>query len=785
MIKSRVKKIMSSSLAVIGLCIFFPMSVQASPENGWDKLGDDWYWYENGVKQGTEGRGKEIYDPESDAWYWLDSVDGGKRAVGKDLYQESAAGEWAENKENGTGKWVRYDENGQMIKGWYTNENGTYYFDLTYGTMAKGNVEIDNVSYTFDTVTGILQSGGGQNVDADAFGWVTIDGIEYWYENGVRQGTEGRGKEIYDPVSDAWYWLDAIDNGKKAVSKDVYQESQADDAGNIGKWVRYDEKGHMIKGWDTNERGTYYFDYVYGTMAKGSKEIDGKVYYFNVDTGILENRSVCNLTEDSEFYKYEYAYKTGDMSILSQEDMDFYNSLKECLDEAYKGKTVYEQELAVHDYIVLHCVYDYNNYINDTIPDVSYWAEGVFVKKRAVCSGYAEAFKLCMDILGIPCIRVSGMADGVRDWENHEWNAVQIDGEWYMVDVTFDDPVPDREGYATHTYLNVTDEMLRNDHDYNCEVAANGTKYNYYEQTYCVLDDGETFLKTAADWAAKAAVGDTTAYAVRCPLGSGTDEFMQKYVYPLAETDVMVMGRESVWRMEILNIQKCETFEQQITKAEEWAKEAKPCETVTQEVLIRYPRLEKKDMMKLYRETLSEKGILVADWKEENRFYDFASQAPVYSVKLAKECTYEEFVKAMKDWSDSAEPGEEWAVYFPENTVQTTGFQEKYLADLVPEYGVVKKDMKIVRMRADEITFVKCFEGDSADPVIAYIQKWIKEGKVSDPPLSVYVRSSNNADYSNWDLEADVRSELKNSGVTIEGSNQGTDCMRLYIIRRS
>jgi len=51
----------------------------APPENGWyqEYPGGPWYWYENGVRQGTTGRGKEIYDPKSDAWYWLDAVQGG------------------------------------------------------------------------------------------------------------------------------------------------------------------------------------------------------------------------------------------------------------------------------------------------------------------------------------------------------------------------------------------------------------------------------------------------------------------------------------------------------------------------------------------------------------------------------------------------------------------------------------------------------------------------------------------------------------------------------------
>lgn len=248
-------------------------------KNGWVEENGKKYWYEKGVKQGTTGRGKEIYDPNSDAWYWLDAVQGGAMTVNKDVYQESAAGQWAD-KPDGTGKWVRYDENGHMIKGWQTTEKGTYYFDPTFGTMAKGVTEIDGVPCAFDQNTGI-------GLDKQ---WVTINGADYWYENGVRQGLEGRGKEIYDPASDAWYWLDSVDQGKKATSKDVYQESEAgqwaDRPDGTGKWVRYDAQGHMIKGWSADKR--YYFDPIYGTMAKGDAVIDGRTYHFDKNTGIRQ-----------------------------------------------------------------------------------------------------------------------------------------------------------------------------------------------------------------------------------------------------------------------------------------------------------------------------------------------------------------------------------------------------------------------------------------------------------------------------------------------------------------
>ena len=241
-----------------------PTATPASGYTGWKTVNGKDYWYENGVKQGTTGRGKEIYDPDSDAWYWLDANRGGAKAVNKDVYQES----------NG-GKWVRYDANGHMIKGWDTNDDGTYYFDLVTGAMTKGNVTIDGLPCSFDTVTGI-----GLNC-----AWKHINGKDYWYEGGKRQGYDPnnaayRGKEIYDPASNGWYWLDNVQQGAKAVSKDVYQESSG------GKWVRYDANGQMIKGWNTNADGTYYFDPITGAMAKGTTTIDGMTYYFDPATGV-------------------------------------------------------------------------------------------------------------------------------------------------------------------------------------------------------------------------------------------------------------------------------------------------------------------------------------------------------------------------------------------------------------------------------------------------------------------------------------------------------------------
>ena len=238
------------------------MTLKSRDCNGWSVKNGKYYWYEDGVRQGREGRGKEIYDRDSDAWYWLDAVQDGAKAVSKDVYQESSGG-----------KWVRYDADGQMIKGWSDTDNGKYYFDPITGAMTKGVREIDGERWFFDETTGIAYDTT----------WIVDGDKYYWYEKGFKQGTEGRGKEIYDPNSDGWYWLDAVQGGAKAVSKDVYQESSG------GKWVRYNADGHMVKGWQQTNAGTYYFDRITGAMAKGWTNVEGSTYYFDETTGLLQS----------------------------------------------------------------------------------------------------------------------------------------------------------------------------------------------------------------------------------------------------------------------------------------------------------------------------------------------------------------------------------------------------------------------------------------------------------------------------------------------------------------
>ncbi len=136
-------------------------------------------------------------------------------------------------------------------------------------------------------------------------GFKIIDNKQYWFEDGIRQGTVDdpknisdtlynkvpRGREIYDPVTDAWYWLDADADGLVARNKEVWIPYLFQDDPNgypEGKWVRYDKYGQMIKGWYANDDGVYYYDLITGAMYKGTQTINGKTYFFDPITGIRQ-----------------------------------------------------------------------------------------------------------------------------------------------------------------------------------------------------------------------------------------------------------------------------------------------------------------------------------------------------------------------------------------------------------------------------------------------------------------------------------------------------------------
>ncbi len=158
------------------------------------------------------------------------------------------------------------------------------------------------------------------------------------------------------------------------------------------------------------------------------------------------------------------AYRSGDASALSPKNAAIYECVTEAIAEHINdGMSDYEKELAVHDYIIDCGEYDravlYPGF-GSPDPDNSN-PYGTLINGSAICSGYSGTFQLFMDMLGIECVTVNGTANAER--EDHAWNMVRLGGEWYCVDVTWDDPVGlvTHSAFERHQYFNVTSEYLR------------------------------------------------------------------------------------------------------------------------------------------------------------------------------------------------------------------------------------------------------------------------------------------------------------------------------------
>ncbi|SEO39631.1 S-layer homology domain-containing protein [Paenibacillus sp. OV219] len=152
--------------------------------------------------------------------------------------------------------------------------------------------------------------------------------------------------------------------------------------------------------------------------------------------------------------------------------------------------TEYDRELAIHNYLLQHIAYDYDNYENNTVPADSYTIYGSLMKGIAVCQGYAYSAQLLLTMAGIESNIVTGSVDGVA----HAWNKVRIGGAYYNLDVTWDDPVPDVEGRLTYGYFNVTDEELHRDHVWSDQLPkATAIIYNYYTYNGLTVDTPQQF----------------------------------------------------------------------------------------------------------------------------------------------------------------------------------------------------------------------------------------------------------------------------------------------------
>lgn len=205
--------------------------------------------------------------------------------------------------------------------------------------------------------------------------------------------------------------------------------------------------------------------------------------YFHISHRGIDINEV---TQDFEVvFKYRFtADEISSMNIASE------RAAREIMAQLTPDMDDYDKLKYFHDYLVLNCE-------NDTESPYSETIYGALVQKKALCEGYAKAFSYLCNLAGIENTIVTGQTK-----VPHMWNMVKLGGNWYHVDVTWDNPddalhaeYPD---VILYQYFMVTDSVIENNHTIWTYPApppkANGRNENYFVREGADINSEDEFL---------------------------------------------------------------------------------------------------------------------------------------------------------------------------------------------------------------------------------------------------------------------------------------------------
>lgn len=217
-------------------------------------------------------------------------------------------------------------------------------------------------------------------------------------------------------------------------------------------------------------------------------------------------------------------YNTRNADAINQMQKDIDAVADKLVAEAAGKSSTFDKLKVFHDYLVLNSSFelleDNMNY-NSSI----YNAFGSGNSQGNIqCSGYAKAMKYLCDKAGIKCMVITGENMKGR---SHAWNIVDVDGKWYNLDATWDDPIIDPPNYknikysyflvpdkwihdVTHTHVNQLKLSSGKYITYFTPPACTETKQNYFIKKGLVYSDFET-----AETAIKAEIKKSAESGVR------------------------------------------------------------------------------------------------------------------------------------------------------------------------------------------------------------------------------------------------------------------------------
>ena len=301
---------------------------------------------------------------------------------------------------------------------------------------------------------------------------------------------------VENPISSLESPSTISNNDYSSVKVDKYFYNQLDEKSRIIYRAFESNKEQMKTGTYQIELGTSFSDIL--SQTNGQDKL-GEYYQSAIEAYTYDNAEVFYLSPKKMYLNIETTTRGGNSTynvyINSGDEANYlteeFNS-KEEVDQAIaqieqvknqilqnKTGNTYEDIKMVHDYLV-----DTISYDSSLSKQNIYNVYGALVNRECVCEGYARAFKYLLNELGIPCVLVIGIGTNSQgETENHAWNYVQLQENWYAVDSTWDDPVIIGGGTATddskYKYFLVGEEVINQDHSPSGQFTEGGKTFSY------------------------------------------------------------------------------------------------------------------------------------------------------------------------------------------------------------------------------------------------------------------------------------------------------------------
>ncbi|MDD6208177.1 MAG: transglutaminase domain-containing protein, partial [Clostridiales bacterium] len=205
-------------------------------------------------------------------------------------------------------------------------------------------------------------------------------------------------------------------------------------------------------------------------------------------------KHVIEVASGSISYKKEInvTYNVKDV-LIKKDAVGYAPECKEVFDKAFsivdqiitEGMSEDDKVKAIHDYLIYHADY-VNNGDYSSAENWAYGASGVLLHGEGVCQSYAFAFYMMATAAGLECEVVSGQAtNSTGSTGGHAWNRVKVNGTWYYIDCTWDDPVGG--GYERYDYYLSKNGWSNHIIEESKDLALDG-KY-YWEHYYLTGKD--------------------------------------------------------------------------------------------------------------------------------------------------------------------------------------------------------------------------------------------------------------------------------------------------------